>query len=216
LLCFLESPTQPGRDQKPLRAWDEYIQKVDSRTKQEVSENGPFLWVDQEPLRAARARGGEILAEPEIGGKASQAVLDGLIHDWTSAVFIPGVTLAQVFAATDDYDRYREFYRPTVVEAALLCWTGEEEALRIRYLQKVLFMTEVLDSEYRLHSFRLDARRWYSISQSTRLQEIADQGGNVGRDTRADEGNRYIWRIYGIAKYESETTACTRSRRTSS
>jgi hypothetical protein len=120
---------------KTQRAWNEYLQRVDLRGR-----NSQFLWVDQDSLRAARARQGEILADSEIGA-TPQAVPYGLIHHWVGAVFVPGVTLAQVFSVVHDYSRYSEFYSPAVIDAALL-WrsggrngdeSGEEERIRVRY-----------------------------------------------------------------------------------
>jgi hypothetical protein len=184
-----------------LKAWDEYIQHVALPTKQEAQENGRFLWMDQDPLRVARAQRGEILAS-EIDGDGPRPVPHGLIHHWIGAVFIPGVMPGKVFAVVRDYDRYSEFYRPTVVDSALLCRSLEEERFRLRYAQKVLFVTEVLDSESSVRHVRLDARRWYSITQSTRLQEIADPSGPAGNGSFADEGSRYVWRIYSISRYE--------------
>jgi hypothetical protein len=115
------------------------------------------------------------------------------------AVFVPGVTLSQVFAVIQNYDRYGEYYRPTVINAALL-WkseakNGEQEAVRVRYSRKVLFVSEVLDSEYEIRRVRVDAQRWYSVAQSTRLREVSSSG------SAGDEESRYVWRIYNIARY---------------
>src|SRR5580704_4838737 len=93
-------------------AWNRYLQAVEQRGK-----GDPFLWVDRDSQRAALARKGEILAESVIGAN-SQAVPFGVIHDWVGAAFIPGVTLGQAFAVVRDYSRYREFYSPTVIDAA--------------------------------------------------------------------------------------------------
>lgn len=195
-----------GPRPETLKAWDEYIRAVNLRTEREVGGNDPFLWTDQDPLRAARERGGEILAGSPFDANNLQAVPYGLIHDWTGAVFIPGATLAEVFAVVRDYDRYSEFFRPTVADAALLCRSdggksGDEERFRIRYFRKVLFVNETLDSEYEARHIQLDARRWYSIAQSTRLQEIRDQGG-AGASGALTSGSRYVWRIYSISRYE--------------
>ena len=93
-----------------LKAWDEYIQSVDVRIKQNADGNVPFLWIDQDPVRAARVRHGEVLATPGTGADGLRAVPYGLIHDWVGAIFIPGVTAAEVFSVVHNYDRYSEFY----------------------------------------------------------------------------------------------------------
>src|ERR1035438_430492 len=84
-----------GLKPETLSAWNGYVQRVDS-------ESGPFLWLDKDPGRPTQVRGGEILAEPAGGSNDPKVVPFGLIHDWVGAVFIPGVTLAQVFAVVDD------------------------------------------------------------------------------------------------------------------
>jgi hypothetical protein len=203
LLVFSFQAIAGSPELKPetLRAWDAYTQAVELRTKQEVAGNRQFLWIDQEPLRAARVRRGEILAASELDANGLRAVPNGLIHDWVGAVFIPGVTLAKVLAVVHDYDRYGEFYRPGVVDAAVIGKRGEEERFRIRYVQKMLFVSEFLDSEYAVRHVQLDPRRSYSVAQSVRLKEIRNQGGNPESGGNTD-ASRYIWRIYSISKYE--------------
>ena len=158
-------------------------------------------------------RRGEILVAAEVGSNGLQTVPHGLIHDWIGAAFIPGVTLPQVFAVVDDYGRYNEFYKPSVVEAeALVCKDPQsegEERFRVRYAQKMLFVSEFVDTEYKVRRVRLDDRRWYSISQSTNIEEIRDQskanenGSKANQsDTSGDGGSRYLWRIYCITRYE--------------
>lgn len=194
-----------GPRPEAVRAWDEYIRSVDLRFEQEVDGSRPFLWMDQGPARAALARRGEILVASKFGSNSSKPVPYGLIHDGIGAIFIPGVTLADVLAVVHDYDRYREFYEPGVVNAALLCRTDsgsgrEEESFRIRYVRKVLFVNEVLESEYQARNVQLDAQRWYTIAQSTRLEDVRQQSGRGVTNTLTE--SRYVWRIYSISKYE--------------
>jgi hypothetical protein len=183
-------------------AWDEYIQKIDLRTKQEVAGDSQFLWIDQDPLRAASVLRGEILASSRIDGNIARAVPSGLIHDWIGAVFIPDVTLSRVFAVVHEYGRYPDFYAPTVADAALLSSQGEDESFRIRYVRKVLFVSEVLDSEYSVHTLQINARRRYSVGHSTRLQDVGNRDGSAESRNPASGESRYVWRIYNISKYE--------------
>ena len=190
VVCVRAISGSAGLTPETLKAWNEYVQGIDLHR-----EASQFLWIDQDPPRAARARQGEILADSAIGANDPQVVPYGLIHHWVGAVFVPGVTLAQVFAVVDDYDRYSEYYSPTVTASALLCRNGEGERYCLRYTRKVLFVAEVLDTEYQVRHVQVDARRWYSIAQSTHLQEVRDQG-------EGSHGSRYLWRIYSIWRYE--------------
>lgn len=192
-----------------LRAWDEYVQKVESRTLADPGANGPFLQIDQDPQQAGRVRGGEIIADSR-NGPNGQAIPHGLIHDWMATVFIPGVTIAQVSAILRDYQRYPEFYKPSMLDAALIRRTGaagssgEEERFRVRTAEKFLFLSAIVESEYLVHHYQRDERRWYSISQSTRIQELRtpDQPGE--NSPAGDEGARFVWRIFCLSKYEQK------------
>jgi hypothetical protein len=160
------------------------------------------LWTDQDPLRLARLRQGEILAASNTGTDGPRAVPHGLIHDWVGAVFIPSVTLDQVFAVVHDYDRYSQFYRPAVAAAAVFNKGGEDECFRVRYIRKVLFVSEVLDAEFKVQHVEVDADRRYSIARSTRLEETRTRSDSDKNENATADENGYIWRIYTISKYE--------------
>jgi hypothetical protein len=166
------------------KAWDEYLQGIDLRAT-----SSQFLWLDQDPQRVARVRQGEILAESQLGPN-DRPVSNGVIHDWIGAIFLRGVTPAQVSAVMSDYTRYPEFYCPAVIDAALLTSNGQEDRLRVRYFRKVLFVSETLDAEYQVRHVQVDARRWYTIAQSTRLTDVGEQG------------SRYLWRLYTVSRFE--------------
>jgi hypothetical protein len=200
-LPAIANPIGPKPD--TLQAWDDYIQHV-VRAEPTAGVGHQFLWLDRDPQRAERVRRGEVLAASETGANP-HAVPHALIHHWVGAVFIPGATLAQVFAVAEDYGRYKEFYKPGVLDAALVCRIGsgeDEERFRVRYAQKFLFTSAVLDTEYQIRHVQLDARRWYSIAHSTRLQESADQAKSWEIVSASDAGSRYIWRIYFVSRYE--------------
>jgi hypothetical protein len=195
-----------GLNPETLNAWNDYIHLIEARTPVAPGGSGHFLWSDHDPQLAGRLQQGEIPAAPGTEGNGMRAVPHGLIHDWVGAVFIPGVTLAQVFAVLDDYGRYNQLYGPTVVDAELLCRTKQSSAedddrFRVRYAQKTLFMSELVDIEYDARRIRLDDRRWYSITQSTRLDEFHRRGSS-DKVVTADEVSPYVWRIYCISKYE--------------
>lgn len=203
--CLPAFSSSVGPKTETLQAWDNYIQRVKSRTIAVGGDRG-FLWMDQDPQRAERVHRGEILAGSELGS-GPEAVPHGLIHDWVGAVFIPGATLAQVFAVLEDYGRYNEVYKPGVIDAALVCknQTGDgtdEETFRVRYAQKFLFSSEVLESEYEIRHVRLDRQRWYSFAQSTRLQETSNPVKPGERPSSGDEPNRYIWRVAFSSRYQ--------------
>ena len=57
-------------------------------------------------------------------GQNPKKVSGGLIHDWMGAVFVPNLKLDDILKVTRDYDHYKEFYRPSVVESKAIARDG--------------------------------------------------------------------------------------------
>jgi hypothetical protein len=189
--------------QETLNAWDDYLRTTNLRMHRNLGTGHPFLWIEEEPARSQRVRQGEILISPaqEAGPRK---VHDGLIHDWIGAIFIPSVRMNDVFAIVHDYNHYKDFYKPTVIESKLVGRTGEEYEFFMVGLKSVLFEKIVLEGQFESHCSQLDGRRRYCISYSTRVQEIKDYGQPDSHKLPTDEGHGYIWRLYSLTKFEEQ------------
>ena len=187
--------------QETLNAWDDYLQRANLRMHRNLGTGDPFLWIEEEPSRSQRVRQGEILISPVEEGSPLK-VHDGLIHDWIGAIFIPSVRINDVFAVVHDYKRYKDFYKPTVIESKFLGRTGEKYEFSMLGLKNVLFEKIVLEGQFESHCSQLDGRRRYCISYSTRVQEIKDYGQPDQNKLPMDEGHGYIWRLYSLTKFE--------------
>ena len=118
--CLVVSVSHAAELKKEtIRSWDEYIQTSRGQMQDRLQPNGQFLWVDEEPQRNRQVRAGKILVSPG-SQKVPQPVTSGLIHDWIGAAFIPGAKLDDVLAVVRDYDRYKEFYKPNVIDSRSL------------------------------------------------------------------------------------------------
>ena len=207
LSLLLMVATSHANDLKPetLKAWDEYIQSVNAQLQDRLNPDGHFLRVDETRDRLLRLVQGQILVEP-VGTSGHQKVPHGLIHDWYGAVFVPGATIEDVLAVLADYDHYSEFYRPTVVASKLLERTDKDERFSLLMLSKVLFVTVALDGQYESHLTCVDQKLGnagcYIISYSVRTQQIKDYGRPGERTLPPDEGDGYLWRLYGITAFE--------------
>jgi len=162
---------------------------------------GPFLWVDEEPDRIDRVRAGKILVS-SVGQKNPKPVPSGLIHDWIGAAFIPDARLTDVLSAVRDYGRYKEFYKPTVVDARALGTNGGCDKYSMRVVNNERVAETALDSEYEACYLRLDELRWYSTAHTTRVQEIRHYGRPDEQELPPDQGSGYIWRVYSLARFE--------------
>jgi hypothetical protein len=184
-----------------VAAWDRYVQTIDSRMHSRSDGERPFLWVDEDPKRAERVRQGEILvSHPNSSGSVS--VPHGLIHDWNGAAFLPNTTLTGVLSVLRDYDRYKEFYKPAVVNSAPLEQSGNDDRFKMTWMQKVLFVTAALDGTYKSSYVRLSDKRGYSVTSSTRVQEIQNYGEPDEQMLPPDQGRGYLWRLYSVSRFE--------------
>ncbi|HEX4232554.1 MAG TPA: hypothetical protein VHZ07_28090 [Bryobacteraceae bacterium] len=160
-----------------------------------------FLWADEDPKRAARIKQGEIEVAPRIGHGWKSAP-GGLIHDWIGAIFIPDASLDDLSRVLEDYGRYKEVYKPVIVDSHLERRVDGTECFSMRWLKKALFVTAAFDTQNESRTYRVDARRAYTISQTISLREIQNYGKPDQRELPPDEGNGFIWRLHVIDRYE--------------
>lgn len=182
-------------------AWEQYVQKAQTRMQARLGPGQIFLWADEDPHRAQRLQAGQIEVAPSNGG-GTQSVPHGLIHDWIGAIFLPNTTLPQALSVTRDYSRYKDFYRPTVADSQPLEPGDGADQFSLRWVTKVLFVQAALDLQCRSHYVRVDERRLYSTSYTTQVQEIQNYGQSRERRLEPDQGDGFIWRLYSITHYE--------------
>jgi hypothetical protein len=182
-----------------LRTWDAYVQAANSKMSSRLQ--GPFLWVDEAPERVQRVRAGEIVVS-SVGPQTPKPVPSGLIHDWIGAAFIPDTRLQDVLSAVRDYNNYPDYYKPTVVDSKLLGSDGACDTYSMRVVNKETVAETALDMEYQTCYFQTDERRWYSITHTTRVQEISHYGKPNEQVLPPNQGSGYVWRLYSIARFE--------------
>jgi len=183
--------------QDTLVYWNAYIDAA----RPQIGPQTPFLWVDEKPERFQRVREGEILVS-SVGKENPKPVDSGLIHDWMGAAFLPDTRIEDVLHAVRDYGSYKEYYKPTVVDSRLLTSDGSCEKYSMRVVNKEVVAQTALDMEYETCYFRVDERRWYSITHTTRVQELRHYGRPDEEKLPPDQGSGFIWRLYSIARYE--------------
>ena len=105
-------------------AFARYIQSKEIRDNKDLADGKTFLWTDGMPETSraeayADLKRGEIITRRSDECGDCTSVSGGLIHDWTGIVFILGISLPQVLASLQDYDRDAEYYQP---EEVFSCW----------------------------------------------------------------------------------------------
>jgi hypothetical protein len=199
--------------QKTTDAFNKYVAVTEERMAGEVKPGGTFLYPDHptsnpsEEMRDAynRLKRGEILVERQetkLDGKDVE-VPDGMVHHWVGLVFIPGATLADTLAVVQDYDHRAELYQPEVVAAHVISHHGDDYQIFMRLYQK-RFTTVVFNTEYAIHWGRVDEKKLYSHSLSTRVAEVQDAAKPDGPEVPVGHGNGYLWRLNTYWRFEEK------------
>jgi hypothetical protein len=203
MLIALVPPASTACDlqTETLKAWAEYIRNADLRMQARLDGHSPFLWIDESPDRRQRTGQGEIVVAPAIA-QGMNHVPSGLIHHWIGGIFIPHSTIQSVSAVTHDYSRYKDFYKPVVVDSRLISCDASEQKFSMVWQTKVLVTTAAMTGEYQVRDFRVDEHHGYSISDTIKVREIENYGKPGEQILPAGTGNGFIWRLHGISRYE--------------
>jgi hypothetical protein len=204
ILMLLVVPSKSSTselNQKTLKEWDKYLRIANLRMHRNFSADHLFLLTDEQPSQSQRLHNGEILVFPAQEA-TPETVPDGLIHDWIGAIFIPSAKIDEVLAVVHDYNRYQDFYKPTVIESRSLSQLGEEYKFSLLGLKRVFFEKIVLEAQFESQCSQLDDRRRYCVSYSTHVQEIQDYGESHQHKLPMDQGHGYVWRLYCLTKFE--------------
>jgi hypothetical protein len=140
------------------KAWEDYVGAANMRMEQSLSPGKTFLWVDEAPDRLSRVRAGEIVVSP-VGTQNPIKVPSGLIHDWVGAVFIRGVTLANVQQVVRDYTQYKVLYKPAVVDSKVIATGQTTDRFSMLLMNNSFFLKTALDTEYESCYVPVDDRR---------------------------------------------------------
>ena len=175
-----------------LQAFEAYVREAESAMER-TQRGEAFLWSDGDPKRAKQVRQGKIVAEL-WRGKGPDKIPTGLIHDWVGAMLIPGATVPGILARIQDYDNYKNMYRPEVIDSKLIARQGDDFQIYLRVLKKKI-ITVVLDTDHDVHYFRIDSARWGCRSYTTRTAEVEDAGKPKEKVQPPDAGYGFLWRL---------------------
>lgn len=176
--------------------FDSYVARVEAKLNAQHQSAENFLG----SLDLARLRWGELVVE-QITAGAGTELPGALLHDWRGAAFIPGGKAADFERVMKDFGGYRRVYAPQVVSARVLARDGEHLEVTMRVRQKHA-LTVVMDTAYDVRFGRLDARRGYSVSRSTQIEEIEAAGTAHERALAAGDAHGFLWRMNTYWSYE--------------
>jgi hypothetical protein len=202
VLCGLSVSAARAVELKPetVRAFENYTRETEARLEQRLRPDSKFLWVDEEPLRVVEVRQGQVPIENR-SSSGTMAVPGGLIHDWIGAVFIPGVTLAKTLALVQDYDRNQDNYQPEVLASRLVSRHGNDFKVYLRLMKKKV-ITVILDTDYDVRYFPIDAVRCHSRAYSTRIAEVRNAGKRDEYTLPPGQDSGFLWRLYSYWRFQ--------------
>lgn len=184
-----------------VEAWNAYIQAKTASIQPRVQPGKAFLTIDQDEERAAEVRGGQPYIAP-AEGQNPKRVPGGLIHDWMGVAFIPDANINEVLSTVRHYEEYKKFYHPVVIASKGVAASSLDDHFSMVLMNKSLISKTALDSDYESSYVRVDRRRWYSISQTTRIQEVENYGTEDQHVIPEDQGTGLIWRLVSITRFE--------------
>jgi len=183
-----------------LESFDTYIREAETAAERSLGAGGPFLWCDLEDKRTQQVRAGQVVAQ-FWAGRGPIKVPHGLIHDWVSAVSIPGTTLESTLALIQDYDNHKNIYQPEVIASRIISRQNDDFQVYLRLLKKKVIRV-VLDTDHEVHYRALDRTRCTCQSYTTRIAEVENAGGANERVLAPDSGHGFLWRLYSYWRFE--------------
>ena len=187
--------------QDTLQAWQDYMRQATVTADQHVHATKPFLRTAENRDRLARVRKGEIVVWPAADNNPRR-VPSGLIHHWLAAAFIPNAHMDDVIAVLRNYSRYKDIYKPGVLDAKLLKREGDGDRFSMLVRNGTFFTRTALDGEYDTTYCQVDDKRWYSVSSTVSLREVENYGQPGERKLPPDRGHGYIWRAAGFSRFD--------------
>jgi hypothetical protein len=185
-----------------IEGFDHYIADLEARLEARL--HGPnFIWTNELPGMREQLMQGTVAVRPG-NGNGLITVKNGLIEDWMSAVFVPHSTLQAVLAVVQDYDRHQDIYKPEIAESKTRSHQGDDFQVYLRIVKSKFFLTDVLNSEHKIHFTALDAHRVFSRSYSTRIAEVNSPGKSGERELPVGQDRGLLWRLNSYWFFEEK------------
>jgi hypothetical protein len=180
-------------------AFDSYCSGVEGRLAlQHRSANG-FIAAASWSQNEARLRRGELIVEQLAS--SGEAVPGAMLHHWRGTAFAPGAKAADFERLMRDFNGYPQYFAPQVLRAKVLAEQGDllQASMRVRQRHVI---TVVMDTTYDVKFGRLDGLHGYSVSRSTRIDEIDSPGAASERALSSSEEHGFLWRLNTYWSYE--------------
>jgi len=168
--------------QQTLDAWNSYIEATEKRI-----ENEPAT---PSTTTAAPVKGHRI----EVPG--------GMIHDWSGAIFVPGITLDALLRWLQDYDHHSRYFK-NVEQSKLLSRDGDTFHIFMR-LTRSKIVTVHYNTEHTAVYQKNGPGRASSRSFTTKIAEVENAGTPSERELPPGVDSGYMWRLNSYWRFREQ------------
>jgi hypothetical protein len=182
-------------------AWDTYVQAANAAMQARLKPGAHFLWLDDQPDRTEDIRTKGPYIAP-VSRHIPKKVPFGLIHDWLGVGFVPNVKIEDILWVVRNYDRYKEVYKPGVIDSISRGTDGVKDLFSMRLANRSVRAKTALDTDCEASYIRVDDQHWYGFSNTTHIQEVDKLGTPNQRTLPEDQGTGLIWRLSSITRLE--------------
>ena len=166
----------------------------------EQRRSAAFLAATSDTQTAARlGRGGMVIEKLTAPAEASFS--GAMLHHWRGTAFAPGARANDLDHLLRDFNAYPKCYAPQVVSTQVVSQNRDDYRVQMRVRQKHV-ITVVMDTNYDVTFGRVDARRGFSVSRSTRIAEVSAAGTAHERELGPSEEHGFLWRLNTYWSYE--------------
>ncbi len=169
-----------------VSTFNTYTHTVELRLAQHHRSADNFLALPGDPATRAQIRSGQLLLEQ----LTTPTTPDTLLHHWRATTFVPNATPADFERLLQNFSAYPQNFAPQIVSSTILSRTPADTLLRLRTRQHHV-VTVILDTTCNVTFAALDPDHGYSISRSTRIDQISPSG---------DDG--FLYRLNTYWSYE--------------
>ncbi len=197
LLLLRNPPLFAEPSPAALATFSIYARAVESRLAQHHRSPDNFLALPGDPATRAQLRSGQVLIE-EL---ATPAAPSALLHHWRATTFVPNATTADFEHLLQNFSAYPHNFAPQIVSSTVIWSTPTDTLLRLRTRQHHV-LTVVLDTTCDVTFASLDPTHAYSISRSTRIDEIASSGSPSEHVLSPSDEHGFLYRLNTYWSYE--------------
>ncbi len=191
------------------KAWDQYIQWVDKRIQQELSQPNAFLVEDFFPPRERaevkrQLENGQIVVRrmPNPVPKNEHfEIHDAEIHHWWGAILVPGITLPRLLGFLQDYDHTAGKFTD-VERSRLLSKDGSFFRFYFRLKRSKAFVTAIYNTDQECLYTAYGPTREASRSVATRIAEVTDPGKPSEGENPPGDDRGFLWRLVSWWRFE--------------